>query len=153
MGYSHILVASHGTPGARAAEALALDLAAPGGRLTHLYAVEEFWLGMRGDDWLNNVAGRQRFERHLEGELQSDMEREFARFGAAAAARGLTCDHRGMVGRPEAGLVALAAAGCDLVVVGAPRPKGVKGFRSRLGLEPLVKALTVPLLVAPHPGR
>jgi hypothetical protein len=36
------------------------------------------------------------------------------------------------------------------VVIGAPRPKGVSGLRSRLRLEPLLGTLRVPLLVAPR---
>jgi hypothetical protein len=51
-----ILLASHGTPGARAAEAAAFDLCAQEGRVHHLVVVPDFWKGMLGDDWLNNAA-------------------------------------------------------------------------------------------------
>lgn len=51
-----ILLASHGTPGARAAERAAFDLCAADGRLCHLVIVPDFWKGMLGDDWLNNAA-------------------------------------------------------------------------------------------------
>jgi nucleotide-binding universal stress UspA family protein len=40
----------------------------------------------------------------------------------------------------------------DLVVIGSPRPTGVRGLRSRMQLEALVRGLAVPLLIVPHPG-
>ncbi|MBI3917985.1 MAG: hypothetical protein HY322_13365 [Betaproteobacteria bacterium] len=43
-----ILLASHGTPGARAAESIALALAMPGATLFHLTVVPDFWRGMPG---------------------------------------------------------------------------------------------------------
>jgi hypothetical protein len=40
----------------------------------------------------------------------------------------------------------------DIVVIGAPRPKGSPGLRSRMRVEKLAGALGAPLLVVPHPG-
>ena len=68
-----ILLASHGTPGARAAERVALDLCAPGGRLHHLVVVPDFWKGMLGDDWLNNAAVHVRFGRYVENQLEREI--------------------------------------------------------------------------------
>jgi hypothetical protein len=72
MGHQRVLVASHGTDGARAAETLALASCAPGATLHHLYVVPDLWRGMMGDDWLNNVRTRIRFGDYLEGELASE---------------------------------------------------------------------------------
>jgi hypothetical protein len=41
----------------------------------------------------------------------------------------------------------------DLCVMGAPRPKGAEGYRSRMDLKPLTKSLPVPLFIIPHPDR
>ncbi|MBF0336024.1 MAG: universal stress protein [Alphaproteobacteria bacterium] len=151
--FRRILLASHGTPGARAAESAALDLVAEGGSIRHLYIVADFWHGMTGDDWLNNAGSRIRYESHLEAELEKDARAEIDRLSAQAAARGVAYGHVVAVGKPAKTLLEVAAeGGLDLVVIGAPRPKGVKGHRSRLDVEPLVKGLGVPLLVVPHPG-
>jgi 2-isopropylmalate synthase len=40
----------------------------------------------------------------------------------------------------------------ELVVIGSPRPAGVRGLRSRMQMETLVRALTVPLLIVPYPA-
>lgn len=149
-----ILLASHGTPGARAAEAAAFDLCAREGRLHHLVVVPDFWKGMLGDDWLNNAAVHIRFGRYVENQLEREIAEHVAAVEIEAKQRGLgySCETR--LGKPAESLIAVAAAGeYDLVVVGSPRPKGMPGYRSRLAIEAIVKALKTPLLVVPHPGR
>jgi nucleotide-binding universal stress UspA family protein len=145
-------LASHGTQGAVAAESLALDTCAAGGTLYHLLVVPDLWRGMMGDDWLNNARTRVAFGEYLEGELSREVEEHQTRISQAAAARGLAYRPELRQGDPAGCLVAYAReTGCELVVVGAPRPKDTPGLRSRLHLEPLVRALTVPLMVAPTP--
>jgi nucleotide-binding universal stress UspA family protein len=149
-----VLLASHGTPGARAAEAAAFDRCAREGSLHHLVVVPDFWKGMLGDDWLNNAAVHVRFGRYVENQLDREISEHVAGVAAEAKRRGLrySCELR--LGRPAECLADVAAAGrYDLVVVGSPRPKGTPGYRSRLAVEALVGALKVPLLVVPHPGR
>lgn len=149
-----ILVASHGTEGARAAEALALSLCPPGGSLFHLIVVPDFWKGMMGDDWLNNASTRIRFGTYVEDQLAADVAVEVSRFAAEAAARGFDCDHEAAFGKPAECLLDLAGRhACDLVVLGARRPPDVTGYHSRLDLDLLSRCLTTPLLVAPHPRR
>jgi hypothetical protein len=75
-----ILLASHGTPGARAAESSVLDLCAPDGRVHHLVVVPDFWKGMLGDDWLNNAAVHLRFGRYVEGQLEREIVEHAARW-------------------------------------------------------------------------
>ncbi len=53
MTTNNILLASHGTEGAIAAEKMALSLCEKGARLHHLLVVPTLWEGMTGDDWLN----------------------------------------------------------------------------------------------------
>ena len=149
-----ILLASHGTPGARAAESAAFDLCAREGRLHHLVVVPDFWKGMLGDDWLNNAAVHIRFGHYVENQLEREIAEHAAVVELEAKRRGLgySCEVR--LGRPAESLIAVATAGeYDLVVVGSPRPKGMPGYRSRLAVEAIVKALKTPLLVVPHPGR
>jgi nucleotide-binding universal stress UspA family protein len=150
--YSNILLASHGTPGARAAEQLALASAASNGRLFQLVVVPDFWKGMMGDDWLNNARTRDIYARHVESQLQREIDEEVARVRAIAQQRGLIYTHRVVLGKPAECLLACAAElRPDLVVIGSPRPPGARGLRSRMHLETLVRALAAPLLVAPYP--
>jgi len=150
-----LALASHGTAGARAAEAVALDLCADSGAaLHHLFVVPDFWKGMMGDDWLNNAVTQIRFGRYVENQLARETAEEVDRLTAAADARGITITTDVRLGKPAACLLDhCARVQPDIVVIGAPRPKGVSGFRSRMALDPLVRGLTAPLIIAPHPGR
>lgn len=154
MNIRSLLLASHGTPGAIAAETAALDLLPAGGTLHHLLVVPDFWKGMMGDDWLNNAATQDRFGRYVEGRLEGEVDAELARVAAAAKAKGVDYSCQAVVGKPaECLLQAEGASRYDIVVIGSPRPKGATGLRSRMALEVLVKALKTPLMVVPYPGR
>jgi nucleotide-binding universal stress UspA family protein len=132
---------------------MALTLAAPGARLSQLVIVPDFWKGMMGDDWLNNAATRDVYGRHVERQLEREIEEEVARVRAQAQQCRLRYERRIVLGKPaECLLEAAAMLKPDLVVIGSPRPAGVRGLRSRMQLETLVRALTVPLLIAPPPG-
>jgi nucleotide-binding universal stress UspA family protein len=145
-----LLLAYHGTEGARIAEALAFRIAVPARTLVlHLYVVPEFWSGMQGDDWLNNAWTRDAFATHVEHELATEANEHISAVAAACAARGIKSESALRIGDPAECLVALAQErAADLVVVGPPRAKGVAGYRSRMNLETLVRKLRVPLLVA-----
>lgn len=148
-----LLLCHHGTPGASAAEALALELAEPGTTtIVHCLVVPELWAGMQGDDWLNNASTRDAFGRYVEEMLEGDARREFAGVEARCQARGLGFEAVLRFGEPAATVLAVAAdTEVDLVVAGSPRHKGEPGLRSRLDLEKLVRGLRCPLLIAPHP--
>lgn len=150
-----ILLASHDTEGARAAEAEALARAKAAGAALHLLVVvPEFWQGMCGDDWLNNAATRDRFGRYVESQLEREIRAHAERLSGDARAAGLILSAEVRQGDPATCLVEAArAAPPDLVVIGAPRPKGRAGYRSRMKVETLVQGLVVPLLVVPHPAR
>jgi nucleotide-binding universal stress UspA family protein len=132
---------------------MALVLAAPGARLSQLVVVPDFWKGMMGDDWLNNATTRDANGRHVEHQLEREIEAEVARVRAQAHERGLRYERRVVLGKPaECLLEAAAMLRPDLVVIGSRRPAGVRGLRSRMQLEVLVRGLAVPLLIAPRPG-
>jgi nucleotide-binding universal stress UspA family protein len=153
MQISNILLASHDTAGARAAEQVALELCEPGGMLHHLYVVPDFWKGMLGDDWLNNAVTQDRFGKYVESQLGEEMEAARRRVEAEVRHSGLGYRFEFRVGRPADRLVEISAlVSPDMVVIGSPRPKAVPGFRSRMDLETLVRGLSVPLTVVPHPA-
>jgi nucleotide-binding universal stress UspA family protein len=149
-----VWLASHDTPGARAAEEAALALLPRRGTLRHLVVVPEFWRGMRGDDWLNNAITQIRFGDYVEDQILRDIGLHVRRLSEAAAARDILYQHEIRVGKPAPCLIACCARDrADLVVVGSRRPRGTGGYRSRLDLEALTAALAQKLLVVPHPGR
>ncbi|MBT3046394.1 MAG: universal stress protein [Candidatus Thiodiazotropha sp.] len=153
MNPKRILCASHGTDGARAAEAQALRFCHSEVALHHLIVVPEFWQGMMGDDWLNNAVTRDRFGSYLEGQLDGEVAEVVERLGRATRETGADFSYESRFGKPADCLVdASRGMAFDLVVIGSPRPKGVDGLRSRMDLGKLTQALQVPLLVVPHPG-
>ena len=144
-----ILLASHGSPGTRAAERAAIAMAAPGATLFHLVVVPEFWSGMQGDDWLNNASTRDVFGRYVEGLLEKDAAEQVATIEAHCQQQGLDYTPLLRVGDPaDCLLAAVRDEAVDLVVIVPPRPKKTSGLRSRMDLEKLVRGLPVPLLVA-----
>ena len=152
--FRSILLASHGTIGAQAAERAAFALIAPGGALHHVIVVPDFWRGMLGDDWLNNAASQIRFGRHVEGELQREIDAHVERMEGECQARGLTYACRHSIGKPADELLdAARLVAHDLVVIGSPRPRGAPGFRLRMAVESLTPALGAPLYIVPHPDR
>lgn len=149
-----VLLASHGTPGARAAEGKAFELAAPGGSVHQVLVVPDFWKGMKGDDWLNNGITRDRFGSYVEEQLEREIAEEIDRVGRVAAERGIPYSHLIMQGQPADCLVEAARLDrYDMAVIGAPRPGKSPGLRSRLDLDKAARGLPFPLLIVPHPER
>lgn len=146
-----VLLASHDTPGARAAEQALLDGMAPGGAIHHLVIVPELWQGMTGDGWRCNGSNVRDFCDYLEGQIDREIEAHLSRVHAAAVTRGLNYEATSRHGPLAECLIEEARrGGFDLVVIGAPRPKGTTGLRSRMDVEKLMRGLAVPLLVVPH---
>lgn len=154
MNIRSIILASHGTPGARAAEHTAIGLAADNkASLFHLLVVPDFWKGMMGDDWLNNAVTQIRYGDYVENQLVEEAVVEVERIGEAAKSAGVACQTVVRLGKPTDCLAKMCAAGdFDLAVIGAPRPKGMEGYRSRMVLDPLLRSVHVNLLIIPHPG-
>lgn len=150
-----VLLAHHGTAGAGRAARLALERAAErGAGLVHLLVVPDFWGGMQGDDWLNNASTRDAFARYLEGMLEREAREQLAAIEADCVARGIAYTPILRYGDPTDCLIEAAGrARPEWVVIGAPRPKGVPGYRSRIDVARLLRVLGAPLLVAaPHPA-
>jgi nucleotide-binding universal stress UspA family protein len=154
MLYTHILLASHGTPGACAAEAAAFKLSGPETCLHHLIVVPDFWKGMLGDDWLNNASTQIRYGEYLEGELEKEIADNVNRVSAEAKIRHLNYTYEFMLGQPADCLVKVAnKTFFDLVIIGSPRPKNQEGLKSRMHCETLLRGLSIPLLIVPYPDN
>jgi len=148
----HILLASHGTDGARAAEKTALALCPKGGTLHHLIVVPDFWKGMMGDDWLNNAMTQDTYGRYIESQLEDEVRSHIRRLQKLATKRRIRYRPDMVLGKPTDCLIERARrTGLSLVVMGSPRPRGKTGLRSRIDTDKLVRALRVPLLIVPYP--
>lgn len=152
--FQNILLASHGTEGAIAAEDMALRICAAAGHIDHLVVVPEFWRNMTGDDWLNNGATRDRFRDYLDDALRQDIDQQCQRVNQKASDRELTCQHIVLLGEPEESLLHQARTHAyDLIVIGSPRRGGKSGLRSTMLTKKLVHVLETALLIVPHPGQ
>ena len=155
MDIEKLILASHGTPGARAAEDLAVELCTEtGASLHHLLVVPDFWKGMMGDDWLNNAVTQARYGDYVESQLAGEAADEVQRLAARAKGSGIRYSDEVRLGKPAACLLAACQRdGYDLIVIGSPRPKGSPGLRSRMDLELLARSLPARLMIVPHPKR
>jgi nucleotide-binding universal stress UspA family protein len=151
---NRVLLASHGTEGAKAAEKAAREICKDGAQLHHLVVVPTFWQGSTGDDWLQNGSVRDNFRRYLEGELGKEVDENLARVGKAAEEKGINLSNDMIVGEPDMVLLEVSQqADFDLIIMGNIRPKGVAGLRSRMLKEAMVKKLKTPLLIVPYPDE
>src|SRR5665647_1373289 len=124
--YLRIVLASHGTPGGQAAERVALALCARGASLAQLVVVPDFWKGMMGDDWLNNASTRDAYGRHVERQIEAEIAVQVERVRTQALQLGLRYQCRTVLGKPAECLLAYShELAPELVVIGAPRPRGV----------------------------
>lgn len=150
--FKHILIASHGSIGARAAEKTALSLCTRQTTLHHLIVVPDFWKGMMGDDWLNNASTRDRFGKYIESQLGQEVSAHIAKLRRAAERRKVRYRVEVVVGKPADCLIAQSQRDpVNLIVMGSPRPKGIGGFRSRMLTEQVLKSVTTPVLIVPFP--
>ena len=155
MSIKKLVIASHGTVGARAAEDVALELCVENSAsLHHLLVVPDFWKGMMGDDWLNNAVTQARFGSYVESELAREAADEVERLEKRAKQSGIPYSNEVHVGKPAPCLLAVCEEGeHDLAVIGSPRPKKSPGLRSRMDLELLARTLPMRLLIVPYPDR
>lgn len=150
--YKKILLASHGTKGAMAAENQAISLCGNGGGIDHLEVVPDFWKGMMGDDWLNNASTQQAFGQYVENQLQQEIQQRMDILRQKMEAVDISYTPFVKLGKPADCLIEQDATNnYELIVIGSPRPKGEEGYRSRMQIEPLIKSLTTPLLIIPFP--
>ncbi|MDH5633648.1 MAG: universal stress protein [Gammaproteobacteria bacterium] len=152
MTYQKILLASHGTRGARAAELYALDIAADGGHIDHLEIVPDFWKGMMGDDWLNNSSTQIVFGEYVENQLENEIQERMEKVKAEVEAAGFGYSAFVDLGKPTDCLVKQSLSeNYDVIIIGSPRPKGEQGYRSRIHVDELSRAIKAPLLIVPFP--
>ncbi len=101
MKLKKIILASHATPGARAAEDAAFELCAESGAsLYHLLVVPDFWKGMMGDDWLNNAGTQIIYGNYLENQLVQEVADEIELLSERSKQGGISYTDEVRLGNP-----------------------------------------------------
>ena len=145
----HILLATHGTPGARKAEALALQWARQyGAKVTVLSIINEAWGDMTCDDWLNTSTTRNNFGSYVASEIAKEIEGVWKR--VREDFDDIEIDFLSKGGKLEDVLAEAAEkADADVVIMGAWQRKQAPGFKDRFENKRLHPQIKRPLVVAP----
>lgn len=145
----HILLATHGTPGARKAEALALSWAKQyGARVTVLSIINEGWGGMTCDDWLNTSTTRTTFHSYVAGQIAEEIELVWNRLRGEF--EGVEIDFLSKGGKLDDVLAEAAEkVQPDVAIMGAWQQRQAPGFRDRFENKRLHPQMQCPLVVAP----
>ena len=144
-----ILLATHGTPGARKAEQEALKWAKEYGAELHvLMIMNEDWKHMTGDDWLNTSTTRNKFGDYVTEQVNYEMDLLQERLEKELSDVDVTFIRRG--GNIHTVLCDTASEiGADVIVIGAFQKKQAPGFKARFENKHLHPILPCPLVVAP----
>ncbi len=151
--FNHILLCTHGTPGARKAEKWVFEKLMPGFPKTHvtvLTIINQDWSVMTGDDWLNTSTSRNAFRSHVDEQLAAEIEEDWQRIKQTFP-NADKCTFKRIFGPIEETFREVAEAlACDLIVIGPYQKKQGKGFKARVRNKVLHPLLRVPLMIAPE---
>lgn len=144
-----ILLATHGTPGAQKAEALAKQWADQyGAHVTVLSIINEAWGDMTCDDWLNTSTTRNNFGSYVAGEIAKEIDVVWNRIRDDF--NGVDIDFLSKGGKLEDVLAEAAnKVQPDVVIMGAWQKNQAPGFRDRFENKRLHPQMPCPLVVAP----
>ncbi len=156
--FNHILLCTHGTEGARKAEALIFKLLAcdPALKVSVLTVLDEDWREMTGDDWLNSSKTHTDFLDHVEAQVTQEIAQDWQRIQETypCASQAVFLQRTGSI---EKTITKVAEKlGCDLIAMGPyHKSKGFftnrmeRGLRARLQNKTFHPLLPCPLLIAP----
>ncbi len=145
----HILLATHGTPGARKAETLARQWADTyDAKVTVLSIINEAWGDMTCDDWLNTSTTRNNFASYVSGEIASEIQAVWDR--VREDFDGVDIEFISKGGKLDNVLAEAAEkVGADVVIMGAWQKVQAPGFRDRFENKRLHPQMPCPMVVAP----
>ena len=149
---NRILLASHGSRGAIAAEQAAIYACKHQDQIHHLYVVPSWWADMTGDDWLNNGVSRNRFRHYLENELSNDSQETISRIKRACANKHIEYSLSMIVGNSEKTLHQIASD-CvyNHIFIGEMRPRHTSGLNDRMLTRKNRQTFQHVLNIIPHP--
>lgn len=148
--FKRILIATHGTEGAKKAESYAIKLAGVlGAELHGLYVIHKGWGSLVGIEWLHSSEKRMEFYRYAESELYRMADVALTGFVQRAEAHGLNVKSSVRVGDPGDVIAEEAGAlGADIVIIGSSN-NNVRSeeYKARISLKRLMKLAPCPVLV------
>ncbi len=156
--FTTILLCTHGTDGAKKAEAFVFEKlqADPKLNITVLTVLDEDWRQMTGDDWLNSSKTHTTFLDHVESQMNEEIAEEWQRITAAYPIAEQTKFIQRTGNIAEAICQTAKELACDLIVIGPwQKSKKFSIHSTRVGLKATLKnkelhpLLPCPLLIAP----
>jgi nucleotide-binding universal stress UspA family protein len=157
--FKNILLCTHGSDGAKTAEAFAFKKleADPELKVTVLTVLDEDWREMTGDDWLNSSKTHTTFLDHVENQMNEEIAEEWQRIKTSYPVSE-RADFLQRTGNIEETITRTAKElGCDLIVIGQYcKPKKFSIHSTRMGLKSTIQnkdlhpLLPCPLLIAPQ---
>ena len=156
--FTNVLLCTHGSDGAKKAEALVFEKLEndPNLKVSVLTVLDEDWREMTGDDWLNSSKTHATFLDHVENQMNEEIAEEWQRIKTSypVAERVEFLQSTGNIAQTIT--KAAKKLGCDLIVIGPwGKPKKFSIHSTRMGLRDTMKnkdlhpLLPCPLLIAP----
>ncbi len=146
--FKRILVATHGTEGAKKAEIYGIGLArALGAELHGLYVIHRDWSSLVGIEWLHSSHARMEFYRYAESEFNLRAKEVLEAFKQHA--NGMEVSTAIKVGEPAEVIAEEAKdSHVDIIVIGASSTGRSEEYKARISLKKLIKLAPCPVLVA-----
>ncbi len=147
--FKKILIATHGTTGAKKAEQLAIEIASQhGSELFAMYVINSNWSSLTGIEWLNASHTRMKFYNHMEKDFYQKAKQVLEDINRAASQKQVKINNIISVGIPEEAIIEECAKNhIELLVLG----RGVKGERAEykytLQLNKIKNKASCPILL------
>ena len=156
--FNHILLCTHGTQGARKAEALVFKLLATDSdlKVSILTVLDEDWRSMTGDDWLNSSKTHTTFLDHVEEQVTQEITQDWQRIQATypSASQAVFLQRTGAIDKTITKIA--KELDCDLIAIGPYQKREgffttrmENGLRARMQNKTFHPLLPCPLLIAP----
>ncbi len=158
--FTNILLCTHGSRGARRAEAYVFEKLNEGiepEQLTVLSIIDQDWSIMSSDDWLNTSTTRTQFKDYAQEQLTREINEDWQRIRKSYP-QAAKCRFIHVVGGIEESIAEVAEKlGCDLIVIGPYNKKAnrltsmvmEKGLADTITNKKLHPLLPCPVLIVP----
>ena len=145
--FNKILIATHGTKGARKAELYAIRLArAFDAELLGLYVIHKGWSSLVGIEWLHASHVRMEFYRYAESQFHQRANQVLDELRSRTEGIKIVTSVR--VGEPTDVIAEEAEKNqAEIIVVGTDSSERSEEYRARISIKKLIKKAPCPVLV------
>jgi nucleotide-binding universal stress UspA family protein len=146
--FNKILVATHGTEGAKKAELYSCELAKIFGAELHgLYVIHKDWSSLVGIEWLHSSHTRMEFYRYAESQFNLRAQEVLGAFRNSASGIKITTSVK--VGEPTDIILEEARVHhSDLIVIGCASSVRSEEYKARISMKKLLRFASCPVLLA-----